>query len=123
MIKSFRDLEVYNESMELASEIEHLARSFPEHEKYLLADQMRRASRSIPALISEGYAKRSSIKTFKKFLKDAVGESNEMQTHIELADNFGYIKKKDSGKELIERYDKIGRQLATLKDNWQNYKT
>jgi len=119
MIKSFRDLEVYKESMELSLEIEKLIRIYPRHEIYLLVDQKRRASRSIPALIAEGYAKRESIKTFKKFLKDAIGEANEMQTHIEQADKFGYIKKKDYGKDLIERYDILGKKLTKLKDNWK----
>ena len=81
MIKSFLDLDVYKEAMDLAVEIEMLIRTFPDHEKYLLSDQMRRASRGIPPLIAEGYAKRNSILTFKKFVNDAVGEANEMMSH------------------------------------------
>ena len=122
MIKSFRDLEVYRESLQLAIEIEQLMRIFPQHEKYLLVDQLRRASRAIPALIAEGYAKRRSIKTFQKFLNDATAEANEVLTHLELADRFGYIKKEKYGRELIERYDTLGKKLYNLRDNWQNYK-
>ena len=121
MIKSFRDLEVYQEAIQLALDIENLVRSFPKHELFLLVDQMRRASRAIAPLIAEGYAKRDSIKTFKKYLKDALGEANEMMSHLELSDGFGYIKKHDYAKELIERYDRLGKKLANLRDNWQNY--
>lgn len=121
MIKSFRDLDVYKESLELSIEIEWLVRTFPKHEKFLLGDQLRRASRAIPNLIAEGYAKRESIRSFKKYLKDAVGEANEMMTHLEMADKFGYIRKKGYGKELIERYNIVGKKISKLKDNWQNF--
>lgn len=121
MIKSFRDLEVYQEAIQLAVEVEQLIRTFPKHELYLLVDQMRRASRAIAPLIAEGYAKRDSIRTFQKFLKDAVGEANEMLSHLELADRFGYIRKRDYAQELIERYDQLGKKLTNLKSKWQSY--
>ena len=56
MIKSFLDLEVYKESFQLSIEIEELLKTYPASEKFLLSDQMRRASRSIPAQVAEGYA-------------------------------------------------------------------
>lgn len=121
MITSFRKLEVYKESLELAIEIDKLLRTFPKHEKFLLVDQMRRASRAIAPLIAEGYAKRSSIKTFQKFLRDCIGEANEMISHLEIAIRLSYLKE-SIGNELIERYDILGKKLTNLKDNWQNYK-
>jgi hypothetical protein len=45
--KSFRDLDVYQESLDLALEIHAFAKTLPAEEKYVLADQMRRASRSV----------------------------------------------------------------------------
>ncbi len=53
MIKSFLDLEVYKESFQLMIEIDELIKSFPALERFLLIDQMRRASRSIPAQLAE----------------------------------------------------------------------
>ena len=122
MITTFRSLEVYQESIKLAIEIEILIRGFPKFEQFLIVDQMRRASRTIPALIAEGYAKRASIKTFQKYLNDAVGEANEMISHLEITDKLGYIKKNGYGEELIRRYDILGKKMSNLKNNWQNFK-
>ena len=122
MITSFLDLEVYKEAFQLSLEIEDLLKSFPEVEKYLLIDQMKRASRSIPALIAEGYARRESIKDFQKYLRECVGEANEMMNHALLAKHKGYIKKPGYADELITRYNTLGKKLTNLKNNWQNYK-
>lgn len=121
MITSFKKLKVYKESLELAIEIDKLLKGFPKHEKYLLIDQMRRASRAIAPLIAEGYAKRSSIKTFQKFLRDCIGEANEMMSHLEIAIRLSYLKE-CTGDKLIERYYILGKKLTNLKNNWQNYK-
>ena len=53
--KSFRDLEVYQESLALALEIHEFAKTLPPEERFSLADQMRRASRSVSANISEAW--------------------------------------------------------------------
>lgn len=122
MIKSFRDLVVYKHAIDLTVEVDKLLMSFPKDQKYHLVDQMRRASQAIAPLIAEGYAKRSSVKTFQKYLKDAVGEANEMMAHIELSDKLGFMRNKSKVVELIERYDVLGKKLSNLKDNWRNYK-
>jgi len=122
MIKSFLDLEVYKESFQLSLEIEELLKTYPPSEKFLLADQMRRASRSIPAQLAEGYARRESIKDFQRYIRDSVGEGNEMINHLLLSKNKGYIKKTGYADELIERYNKLGKKLTNLKNNWQNFK-
>jgi len=119
-IKSFLDLEVYKESLQLTKEVEDLLRNFPSKEKYLLVDQMRRASRSIPSLISEGWAKRKQIKEFRKYMRDAIGETNEMMNHLGQSRLFGYIED-TKAKEIIEQYDKLAAKLFKLKDNWQNF--
>jgi|GEM_PF-4932304 len=41
--------------------------------------------------------------------------------HLELADRLGYIKEEDKASELIERYDRLGKKLTNLRDNWRNY--
>lgn len=122
MIKSFLDLDVYKEAFKLSLEVEDLLKSYPSSEKFLLIDQSKRASRGIPALIAEGYARRESIKDFQKYLRECVGEANEMMNHLLLANYKGYIKKPGYGKELIERYNVLGKKLTNLKNNWQNFK-
>ena len=122
MIKSFKDLEVYKESFQLQIEIEELLKTFPELERYLLVDQMRRGCRSIPAIISEGWALRDSVKEFKNFLRRAYGSNCEMINHLLLAKHKGYIRKEGYVDELIQRYDRLGKKLTNLKNNWQNFK-
>lgn len=119
-IRSFRDLEVYEESLKLTKEVNDLVKKFPNREKFLLVDQMQRASRAIPSLIAESWAKRRLLKEFRKYLRDAIGEANEMMNHLEQSRLFGYIKN-EKVKQLIERYDKLAAKLSTLKDNWQNF--
>ena len=50
MIKSFRDLEVYQESFQLQIEVEDELKNYPRQEQYLLTDQTRRSCRPIPKL-------------------------------------------------------------------------
>ncbi len=95
MIKSFLDLDVYKEAFQLSLEIEELLKSYPALEKFLLVDQMRRAARSIPAQIAEGYARRESIKDFQRYLRDCVGEANEMINHLLLSKQKDTLKNQD----------------------------
>lgn len=116
MIKSFLDLDVYQESFKLSLEIDELIKTFPKSEQFLLVDQMKRASRAIPALIAEGYAKRETIQVFKKFLRDAIGEANEMINHLAFAKAKRFIESQKAD-DLIERYHVVGKKLTRLKEN------
>ena len=64
-IKSFHDLEVYQRGMALLRPVHDLVLTFPDYEKFDLASQLRRACKSVPANIAEGYAKRRSAKEFR----------------------------------------------------------
>lgn len=121
MITSFLDLEVYKESFQLNIEIEELLRRFPHSEKFLLVDQMRRCSRSIPAQIAEGYGRKDSIKEFQKYLRDCIGEANEMVNHLMVSRYKRYLEK-DKADEFIRRYNQLGKKLYNLKNNWQSFK-
>ena len=122
MIKSFLDLEVYKDSFQLQLEVEELLKEYPPSEKFLLVDQTKRCCRSIPAIIAEAYAKRESIKEFQKYMRDCIGEANEMINHLLLAKNHGFIKDSNYAIQLIERYTILGKKLYNLKNNWQNFK-
>lgn len=122
MITSFLDLEVYKESFKLSLEIEELLKTYPASEKFLLSDQMRRASRSIPAQLAEGYARREAIKDFQRYIRDCIGESNEMINHLLLSKHKDYIRKPRYADDLINRYNILGKKLMNLKNNWQNFK-
>jgi four helix bundle protein len=53
----FEDLRVWQLARKFSSEITELVKTFPRHEKYDLANQMRRSARSIPSDISEGFSR------------------------------------------------------------------
>lgn len=55
-VRTYRDLNVYQLSFELAMEVYRITKGFPTEERYGLVDQMRRSARSIPANLAEGWA-------------------------------------------------------------------
>ena len=83
-ITSYRDLEVYQRSMKAMVVVHKLALTFPDYEKFGLADQARRASKGVPTNIAEGYGRRKSAKEFKHYLTMALGSANEMIVHLEV---------------------------------------
>jgi len=123
-IKSFRDLEVYQTTYKIMLIVmKEILPKIPENEKYDLKDQLSRACKSIPRLIAEGYAKRHQKAGFQKYLDDAMAECNEMIVSLEQAKDLYNVKPTSSTmEELIDLYDKSGRQLYKLSTAWTNIK-
>ena len=71
IVKTYRDLNVYQLSYSLAIKLFELAKKFPKEETYSLTDQVKRASRSIPANIAEGWTKRKYENVFIRHLIDS----------------------------------------------------
>lgn len=120
MIKSFRDLEVYGEAYGLAIIINQNVNKLPIFERNDLGSQLRRASKSIPANIAEGWAKRRFEKQFKIHLDSAIGSANEMEVHVSMAKDLGYWDK-DFCDDLLKRYNFLGGKLTNLRNNWKTY--
>jgi four helix bundle protein len=120
MIRSFKDLEVYKEAYELAILVNKNVNKLPLFEKNDLGSQLRRASKSVPANIAEGWAKRSSEKQFKAYLITAIGSCNEMEVHVGLASDLSFWRK-DFSDDLINRYILLGGKLSNLRKNWKSY--
>lgn len=120
MIKSFRDLEVYQEAYQLMLIVHQAVKQFPIYERNDLASQMRRASKSCPSNIAEGWAKRRFEKTFKRQLNDAIGSANEMEVHTEMARDLKYWQK-DFCESLLKRYSQLGGKLTNLQKNWKTF--
>jgi len=119
-LRSHEDLRAYKLAMDLVVGVQRLVDRLPKEERYELASQMRRASRSVPANIAEGFAKRQSVKEFKHYMRTAMGSANEMETHLRIAARLGYVA--ETGVlELIDGYDHIGRQLNRLITNWRRF--
>ena len=108
--KSFRELEVYKLSRELAVEIFQISKSFPKEETYSLTDQIRRSSRSIGAQIAEAWAKRKYEKHFISKLTDADGEQQETQHWLETAFDCNYMDRATL-KNLLNKCESVGKML------------
>ncbi|OAN63447.1 four helix bundle protein [Balneola sp. EhC07] len=112
MIKTFRDLKIWQQSMELVTEIYRATSSFPEEEKYGLTSQLRRSSVSIPSNISEGFG-RNSQGDFKRFVNISMGSLFELQTQIEVAKNLEFISK-EIFENLYDRSREIERMMSSF---------
>ena len=89
-MKTHKDLNVWQKSIDFVTEIYKITKKFPKEETFGLQGQIRRAAVSIPSNISEG-ASRNSKKEFIQFLYIALGSASEMETQIIIANKIGYL--------------------------------
>jgi four helix bundle protein len=99
-VRSHLDLEVWKVSMDFVVEIYKLTAAFPDHEKYGLTSQIRRAAVSIPSNIAEGSARRNS-KELIQFLYISLGSVAEIETQLILSKRLSYIKEYQELSEKI----------------------
>ena len=112
MGRSYRDLIAWQKAMKFVTEICEVTRRFPSEERYGLANQLRRASVSVPSSIAERQA-RFSQKEFHHFLSQAPGSLVEIETQLLIARDLKYLQptKADA---LIAAADDLGRALNGL---------
>jgi four helix bundle protein len=84
MLNSYKELIVWQKSIELVKEIYKLTSNFSKSEVYGLCSQMQRAAVSIPSNIAEGYS-RKNLKEYLHFLRIAYGSAAELETQIIIA--------------------------------------
>lgn len=106
---SYRDVIGWQKSMTLAEGVHNYANSLPEKEKFGIASQIRRASVSIPSNIAEGYGRDSKL-DYARFVNMALGSTRELQTQLELCEQFGY----GATSELIKSAEEISKILIAL---------
>ncbi|MBR07483.1 MAG: hypothetical protein CMP48_07330 [Rickettsiales bacterium] len=120
MIKSYKDLEIYKRSFQIAMDIFWLTREFPKEEMYSLTSQIVRSSRSISANITEGWAKREYESVFKQHLVTSLGSSAETQNWLLFAFECKYIDQ-PTFEKFDQELDEIGKMLTKLHQNWKSY--
>ncbi|MGB0718959.1 MAG: four helix bundle protein [Bdellovibrionales bacterium] len=114
MSKGYEKLDVYNRSFALAVSVHKFSQTLPQIEQYALADQMRRASKSICSNIAEGHAKSHYSKAeFKRFLFMAAGSSEEMRVWLKFCKELDYLKAEIWDK-WDDEYDQISKMLNGL---------
>ncbi|MBU1053239.1 MAG: four helix bundle protein [Proteobacteria bacterium] len=111
-MKTYRDLEVWQKSMNLVIEIYKISKGFPKEEAYGLTSQMRRCAISIPSNMAEGYG-RNSTNEYLRFLRIATGSLYELQTQMEISMNLYYLNR-DEFDKLYELSREIERMLSSL---------
>jgi len=114
--RNYRDLVVWQDSIQLAKATYKLTEKFPKHETYALADQIRRAAVSVPSNIAEGQA-RKSPGDFRRFLHFALGSLAEVYfTRVRIA---FFEKAENSGQaespKLLDVWSKFPQDI----DLWQ----
>ena len=108
------DLQVFQRAYALSLEVHRASLALPRIEQFALADQIRRASKSIVVNLAEGYAKRVySQAEFKRFLLMSLGSSDEMQIWSRYVADLGYIETQQAQRWQTE-YQQISAMLNAL---------
>jgi four helix bundle protein len=111
-VRTYRDLLVWQKSIDLVTKIYQATKAFPKEENYGLVLQIRRCAVSVPSNIAEGYG-RNSTNDYLRFLQIALGSLFEIQTQAQIALNLGYLDK-DDFKEVYDSSREIERMLSSL---------
>ena len=117
-MKDFRELKVWEKAHQLTLAVYQATAAFPKEELYGLTSQMRRCAASIPTNIAEGCG-RGSDDDFRRFLQIAMGSASELEYHILLAHDLGYLVTADC-EHLSAAVIEVKRMLAALINKIKN---
>jgi len=112
MLKSYKELKVWQKSYQLCIEIYGITKVFPRDEKYGLTSQIRRAAVSVPSNIAEGYGRKTTPE-YMRSLYIAYGSNCELETQILLSGDLGYTKDENM-KKLLGKIEEVERMLKAL---------
>jgi four helix bundle protein len=108
MADSYRDLVVWQRSIQMSVAIYRLTQGFPKEEIYGLSSQLRRAGVSVASNIAEGYG-RNSTGEYKQFLGMARGSNLEVQTQLVIATELGM-----GSVEQLKRTDDLSQEVSRM---------
>jgi len=109
---TYKDLKVWQKSMQLARRIYEITLRYPVDEKFGLVSQMRRCAVSIPSNIAEGYG-REGEKEHLHFLFISLGSSNELETQMLLSHDFHYVSEEEYA-EVMDLNSEVNKMLSSL---------
>jgi four helix bundle protein len=107
---SYRDMKLWQVSIDLYLEIHKCTRTFPTFEQYELAAHLRKTALSIPSNIAEGSGRRTT-KEFIRFLDIANGSLSELETQLEIANRLSYLEDNSS---FLQKISHLRSMLAGL---------
>jgi four helix bundle protein len=109
-VRGFEELEVFRRAYRLSLEVHRASLDFPRIEQWALADQVRRASKSICANLAEGFGRQPVSKPeFRRFVMMALGSTDEMQVWTLYCRDLGYI-----GADVADRWRGEYREIARM---------
>ncbi|RKS01997.1 four helix bundle protein [Flavobacterium sp. 102] len=111
-MSNFRNLQVWQKSMTLTTNIYFSTKSFPKEEIFGLTSQIRRSAISIPSNIAEGFG-RDSNKDYLRFLNFSIASLFELQTQLEIGKNIEYITTQEFNK-IYEDSRELERMLVSF---------
>ena len=110
----YRKLQAWERAHRLTLEVYEVTRTFPKEEMYGMTNQLRRASASVPANIAEGCG-RTGDAELARFLSIALGSAAELDYHLLLVRDLGYLQSSDYERLAFEAQG-VGKMLATFID-------
>lgn len=113
-MKSFRELRVWQQAMDLVEKVYVLTQDFPRQETYRLISQVRRAVISVPSNIAEGHT-REHIKEYLHHLSMAQASLAEVETQLEIAARLKYLRSNQLT-DVLPEISSLGKQLYALRN-------
>ena len=110
---SYKDLDVYQRSFKAAFAIYTLSLQLPKYLQYDIADDVRRAARSVPSNIAEAYGRNKSAKDIRNFLRTSLGSNDEVLFNLTFLDKLSLIDR-ETYQKAHDEYTIIGKQLHRL---------
>jgi four helix bundle protein len=119
-MKSYRDLDIYNQAFDLAIVIHKMSLTLPKYELYEQGSQIRRSSKSIKDNIAEGYGRKRYKQDFIKFLVYAQSSCDETIGHLQMISKVHDVS--FPIEELISEYEQLGKKIYSfikyVESNW-----
>jgi four helix bundle protein len=112
-VRDFRDLKVWQKSIDLAADVYRITRRFPTDEQFGLTAQVRKATISISSNIAEGNG-RESTKDYLRFLSISSGSLNEVRSLFATSGRLGLIRE-STADAMESRIEEISKMLGALR--------
>ena len=124
-MKSYRDLDIYKDSKQLAIEVHKMSLTLPKYELFEEGGQIRRSSKAVTALIVEGYGRNRYKSDFIKYLVYSHAECDETIIHLDFLFETSSLKDKTLFNDLRNRYDSLSKRINKfiqwVEDNWNDF--
>ncbi len=112
MAKSYKDLDIWKNGIDVVNSIYNVTKKFPKDEVFGLVIQMRRSAVSIPSNIAEGFARQYN-REYKQFLYVALGSCSELETQVTVGAEQGYYTAEVKDR-LLEQLDHESRMIMNM---------